>query len=70
MSSLSRLFDDARNVLKNRRTCLLLLVTAFMGVDAAVVESLKHNYVKAILALVFFLVVFPWSGWNYIKPQD
>ena len=57
-------------LVKNRRTALLLLLCVFMGITAASEEVLAHRYVTALLALIFFLIVAPWFGWNYIKPQE
>jgi len=69
-----RKFDEAftagRNAVKNRRTLLFLVLSAFMGIDAAIHEVRAQRYVTAILAPIFFLIIAPWFGWNYIKPQE
>ena len=67
---LERFAKGSRKALKNRRTVLLLIVTAFMGLDAATSEALEHHYVSAGLTLLFFFVIAPWFGWNYIKPPN
>ena len=70
MSRFAKAFDAGRNVVRNRRTALLLSVFAFMAVDATITEYLEHRYVSAVLAPVFFLLVMPWLSWRWIKPRD
>jgi hypothetical protein len=70
VSKFSDAFGASCNAVKNRRTALLLSVLAFMAVDTAIREYSEHKYVLAVLAPVFFLVVMPWLGWNWIKPKD
>lgn len=69
-----RRFEEAlaagRKAIKSRRTLFFLLLSAFMGIDAAIYELLEHRYATAVVAVVFFLIIAPWLGWNYIKPQE
>jgi len=70
MHKVDEAFTAGRKAVKNRRTLLLLLVSAFMGIDAAIHELHAERYLMEVLALVFFLIIAPWFGWNYIKPQE
>ena len=70
VSKLNEAFTAGRKAVENKRTLLLLLVSAFMGIDVAIHEVRGGRYGMAALALVFFLIIAPWFGWNYIKPQE
>ncbi len=70
VSTFDKAIETGRKAIKNRRTALLLLVCLFMAISSAGEEILAHHYVTVLFAFVFFLIVAPWFGWNYIKPQE
>jgi hypothetical protein len=59
MHKVNEAFTAGRRAVKNRRTLLLLLVSAFMGIDAAIHELRAERYLMAVLAMVFFPIIAP-----------
>jgi hypothetical protein len=55
--------------MRSRHTALLVSVLAFMAVDTSIYECVQHRYVLAVLSPVFFLILMPWLGWKWIKPE-
>jgi hypothetical protein len=45
----------------------LLSTCAFLAVLIGVFQWAEHHYVRAVLAVVLFLVVAPWLGRRWIK---
>jgi hypothetical protein len=62
-------FEAGRNAVRNRRTAMLFSILAFMAGDTIIYECLHHHYVLAALSPVFFLIVMPWLGWKWIRPE-
>ena len=69
VTDFQRAFDAGRRGVRNRRTALLLSILAFMAADTIIYECLHHHYVLAVLSAVFFLIVMPWLGWRWIRPE-
>jgi len=69
VTDFQKAFEAGRNAVRNRRTALLLSILAFMAADTIIYECLHHHYVLAVLSPVFFLIVMPWLGWRWIRPE-
>jgi hypothetical protein len=63
-------FTAGRHAARRRRAFVMWSVCAFMGLDAMIWEYVRHHYVTAALAPVFFLLVMPWLGRKWFKPVD
>ena len=70
MSEFRKAFEAGQNAVEKKRTMLLYAVLALMALSAAVRELLARNYILAVLALVFFLVVMPWLGKAWLRPDE
>ena len=69
VTDFQKAFEAGRNAVRKRRTALLLSILAFMAADASIYECLHHHYVLAVLSPVFFLIVMPWLGWRWFRPE-
>jgi hypothetical protein len=69
VTDFQRAFESGRNAVRNRRTALLLSVLILMAADTSIYEYLHRRYVLAALCPVFWLIVMPWLGWRWIRPE-
>jgi hypothetical protein len=70
VSQFREAFNAGRDAVKKRRVFMMWFLCVFMGLNAMIQEYGRHNYVTAVLAPVFFLVVLPWLGRKWFKSTD
>jgi len=70
VSQFREAFNAGRDAVKRRRVFMMWSLCAFMGLNAMIQEYVRHNYVTAALAPVFFLLVLPWVGRKWYSPSE